>query len=36
MGSYHGFQGGAQGDQSWPTEYKGRKHKVDRQFTVNV
>lgn len=24
------------GDQSWPTEYKGKEHKVDRQFTVNV
>ena len=36
MGSYNGFQGGAQGEQSWPTEYKGKEYKVDRQFTVNV
>lgn len=32
----HGFQKERWGDQSWPTEYKGREYKVDRQFTVNV
>lgn len=30
------FRKNGGGDQSWPTEYKGKEHKVDRQFTVNV